>query len=267
MSVHALFVPRTSLMHLLDPRTKVVLWLGLAAPAILTNSILVSLTMFLLIVILAIVGRVSSIYLRNIARTILPVFTPILLIQSLFYPGGKTPVFVILPWLYFRQEGIVFAGILLTRLLAIFGGAYLLTLTTYPSDLMTSMQKMGLPLKVAYPLFSAIQIVPVIESRLQTVKEAQMSRGLRLQNVSLLRKLRNFVPLLTPLLLGAIEEAYRRSIALEARGFSSKTKKTFLRDLRVRPIDIGFLTASLLLIASLSILVLLFVPKPNPWGL
>jgi energy-coupling factor transport system permease protein len=267
VSVHALFVPRTSLMHLLDPRTKVVLWLGLAAPAILTNSILVSLTMFLLIVILAIVGRVSSIYLRNIARTILPVFTPIFLIQSLFYPGGKTPVFVILPWLYFRQEGIVFVGILLTRLLAIFGGAYLLTLTTYPSDLMTSMQKMGLPLRVAYPLFSAIQIVPVIESRLQTVKEAQMSRGLKLQNVSLIRKLRNFVPLLTPLLLGAIEEAYRRSIALEARGFSSKTRKTFLRDLRVRPLDIGFLAGSLIVIVTLSIVVLSFVPKPNPWGL
>lgn len=267
MSVHALFVPRMSIMHQLDPRTKVILWFGIAAPAILTKSILLSLAMFLLIVILAVVGKVSSIYLRNIARTILPVFTPIFLIQSLFYPGGKTPVLVILPWLFFRQEGIVFAAILLTRLLAIFGGAYLLTLTTYPGDLMASMQKMGLPLRVAYPLFSAIQIVPVIESRLQTVKEAQMSRGLRLQKVSPVRKLRNFVPLLTPLLLGAIEEAYRRSIALEARGFSSKTKKTFLRELRVRPLDIGFLAASVMVIASLSIVVLSFTPKPNPWGL
>jgi energy-coupling factor transport system permease protein len=267
VSVQALFVPRTSIMHRLDPRTKVALWIGIAAPAILTNSILLSLAMFLLIVVLAGVGRVSSIYLRNIARTILPVFTPIFLIQSLFYPGGRTPVFVILPWLYFRQEGIVFASILLTRLLAIFGGAYLLTLTTYPGDLMASMQKMGLPLKVAYPLFSAIQIVPVIESRLQTVKEAQMSRGLRLENVNLIRKLRNFIPLLTPLLLGAIEEAYRRSIALEARGFSSKAKKTFLREPRVRPLDIGFLAATLIVIASLSVVVLSFAPKPNPWSL
>jgi len=267
VSVHALFLPRPSVIHRLDPRTKVVLWFGIALPAILTNSILLSLTMFLLIVILAGVGQVASVYLRNIARTILPVFAPIFLIQSLFYPGGKTPVFVILPWLYFRQEGIVFASILLTRLLAIFGGAYLLTLITYPGDLMASMQKMGLPLRVAYPLFSALQIVPVIESRLQTVKEAQMSRGLRLQNVSLIQKLRNFIPLLTPLLLGAIEEAYRRSIALEARGFSSKAKKTFLKELRVSRLDIGFLVATLIVIVFLSTVVLLFAPKPNPWSL
>jgi energy-coupling factor transport system permease protein len=126
---------------------------------------------------------------------------------------------------------------------------------------------MGLPLRVAYPLFSALQIVPVIESRLQTVKEAQMSRGLRLQNVSLIQKLRNFIPLLTPLLLGAIEEAYRRSIALEARGFSSKTKKTFLRELRVRKLDIGFLIATVAVIVFLSAVMLLLAPRPNPWSL
>jgi energy-coupling factor transport system permease protein len=94
-----------------------------------------------------------------------------------------------------------------------------------------------------------------------------MSRGLRLENVNLIRKLRNFIPLLTPLLLGAIEEAYRRSIALEARGFSSKTKKTFLREPRVRRLDIGFLAASLVVIASLCVVVLSLAPKPNPWSL
>ena len=166
MSIKTLFVPRISLLHRLDPRTKLLVWAAIATPALLANSIMVSFSMFILTVALAILGRVSGLYVKNIVKILLPVFVPVFLIQGLFYPGGNTPVVYLLPWLYFRQEGIAFAATLLTRLLAIFGGAYLLNLTTYPSDLMASMQKMGLPLKIAYPLFSALQIVPVLESRL-----------------------------------------------------------------------------------------------------
>ncbi len=267
VSVHVLYAPRSSLVHSLDPRTKLVLWIAIAVPAIFSNSISVSLGMFFLTLVLSILGKVASLYVKNLVRILLPVFVPIFLIQGLFYPDGNTPLFYLLPWLYFKREGIVFASALLTRLLAIFGGAYLLTLTTYPGDLMASMQKSGLPLKVAYPLFSALQIVPVLESRLQSVKEAQMSRGLKLQGIGIPQRIRNFIPLLTPLLLGAIEEAYKRSIALEARGFSSKAKKTFLRDLSIGKLDIGFLTATLIAIAAMSAILLMSVPQPNPWNL
>lgn len=267
MSIRALFVPRSSLMHRLDPRTKLLAWLVIAIPALIANSIMLSLVMFSLTVALAILGKVSEPYVKNLARILIPVFVPIFLIQGLFYPGGNTPVLYLLPWLYFRREGIAFAAVLLTRLLAIFGGAYLLNLTTYPGDLMASMQKMGLPLKIAYPLFSALQIVPMLESRLQVVKEAQMSRGLRLQNVGIAQRLRNFVPLLTPLLLGAIEEAYRRSIALEARGFSSKVKKTFLKDPKITRVDVVFTVLVLLSVGLLSLLTFSIIPRPNLWNL
>jgi len=99
------------------------------------------------------------------------------------------------------------------------------------------------------------------------VKEAQMSRGLRLQNIGLLQRLRNFVPLLTPILLGSIEEAYRRSIALEARGFSSKMKKTFLRDPKIRTTDIALLALVVLIIIALNLLLWSIVPRPNSWNL
>jgi energy-coupling factor transport system permease protein len=267
VSVHALFVPRVSLIHRLDPRTKLIVWIMIATPALIANSILLSLMMFSLTVALAFLAKVPELYVKNITKILLPVFVPIFLIQGLFNPSGRTPILYLLPGLYFRREGIVFAAILLTRLLAIFGGAYLLNLTTYPGDLMASMQKIGLPLKIAYPLFSALQIVPMLESRLQVVEQAQMSRGLKLQKIGIRQRLRNFVPLLTPLLLGAIEEAYRRSIALEARGFSSKVKKTFVRDPRMSKIDVGFLAALLVTVSLLSILVFSIIPNPNPWDI
>lgn len=267
MSIHTLYLPRNSLIHRLDPRTKVAVWLFIAAPAIISNSILISAAMFCITLLLSFIGEVAVPYAKNIAKVTLPVFVPIILIQGLFYPGGRTPILWLTPALSFKVEGIAFAILLVTRLLAIFGGAYLLNLTTYPGDLMASMLKSGLPLNIAYPLFSALQIVPTIESRLQSIIEAQTSRGLKLQKVSLLQKLKNFVPLLTPLLLGAIEEAYRRSIALEARGFSSKVKKTFLRDLKIRPLDIIFITLTVTFVLIVSATIFIATPRPNIWNL
>jgi len=168
VSVRLSFVPRSSPIHTLDPRTKLILWVTVAVPAIVSNSVLVCLAVFSLTVILSAVGKVALPYVKNLAKIIIPVFIPIFLIQGLFNPTGKTPVLFIASWLYFKREGLVFAAVLLARLLAIFGGGYLLTLTTRPGDLMASMQKIGLPLKIAYPLFSAFQIVPMIDSRLQS---------------------------------------------------------------------------------------------------
>ena len=267
MSIRLSFIPRSSLIHRLDPRTKAMLWIAVAAPTLFTNSILLCLAMFSLTVVLAIAGRVGSVYVKSLARIVVPVFIPIYLIQGLFNPSGKTPVLYILDWLYFRREGLVFASILLTRLLAIFGGAYLLTLTTHPGDLMASMQKLGLPLKIAYALFSSLQIVPMIQSRLQSVKEAQTSRGLELEKIGIVKKLKGYIPLVTPLLMGAIMEAYRRAIALEARGFSSKVKKTFLRDVRIRTPDLVFIAITVLTVIVLSLVVVAVVPQPNPWSL
>ena len=267
MSVRLTFVQRSSPIHRLDPRTKLALWITIGVPAVVSNSILVCLAVFSITVILSAVGRVAAVYVKNLVKISLPVFIPIFLIQGLFNPAGKTPVLFILPWVYFKREGLVFAAVLLTRLLAIFGGGYLLTLTTRPGDLMASMQKLGLPLRIAYPLFSAFQIVPTIDSRLQAVKQAQMSRGLQLEGIGIVRRLKTYVPLVTPLLMGAIEEAYRRSIALEARGFSSRAEKTFLRDVRFHNADLGFIAVTVLSVVALSSTIMAVVPQPNPWGL
>ncbi len=132
---------------------------------------------------------------------------------------------------------------------------------------MASMQKLGLPLKIAYPLFSAFQIVPLIDLRLQAVKQAQMSRGLQLEGIGIVRRFKTYVPLVTPLLLGAIEEAYRRSIALEARGFSSKVQKTFLRDIRFHRADLCFIIVAVLAVVVISSTIMAVLPQPNPWGL
>jgi energy-coupling factor transport system permease protein len=267
VSIRISFIPRFSPIHQLDPRTKTLVWVAVALPAIATNSVLVCLGMFSITVVLSIAAKVSSFYVKNLAKIVVPVFIPIFLIQGLFNPSGKTPVLFILPWLYFKREGLVFAAVLLARLLAVFGGGYLLTLTTHPGDLMASMQKLGLPLRIAYPLFSTFQIVPTIDSRLQSVKQAQMSRGLKLENVNILQRLKAYVPLITPLLMGAIEEAYRRSIALEARGFSSKMKKTYLRDVRLRRFDYCFAAMTVLAVILVSSGIMIVIPRLGPWGL
>jgi len=68
----------------------------------------------------------------------------------------------------------------------------------------------------------------------QTVVDAQRSRGLELDKGNLLKRVRNLIPILIPLLLIAI----RRSLELaEARGFPGKEGRTSLFELRFKPVD------------------------------
>jgi energy-coupling factor transport system permease protein len=62
------------------------------------------------------------------------------------------------------------------------------------------------------------------------VLQAQRCRGLELARGGLVRRLRRFVPILVPVLIGALRRADRMAMALELRGFNSgRPRTTYLR--------------------------------------
>jgi len=79
--------------------------------------------------------------------------------------------------------------------------------------------------------------VPTMAVDAQTVVDAQRSRGLELDKGNLLKRVRNYIPILIPLLLIAIRRSLELAEALEARGFPGKEGRTSLFLLRFRPVD------------------------------
>ena len=149
--------------------------------------------------------------------------------QALFQPVGKTVIFQ-LWFLHVTRESLAFAFTNATRIFAMVSSFTLFLLTTHPSELMSDLTRRGLPSQFAYVIISTIQIIPQMRSKAQTIIAAQRSRGLETEG-SFSRRIRALVPLVSPLVFGSLVEVEERAIAIEARGFTERRRKTSLRDI------------------------------------
>jgi energy-coupling factor transport system permease protein len=156
----------------------------------------------------------------------LPIAISVLVINVLFFPGGRD-ILVQLGPVTATREGLVFAIEIVLRLLAISGAISLFYLTTTPAELTTDLERRGVSPRLAFVANASVQSVPAMLERAAAITEAQRARGLDTQG-SVAARVRGIVPIVGPVILGAIGEVEQRTLALEARGFSRPGRRTLL---------------------------------------
>ncbi len=222
-----LYEPRESVFHRLNPLTKLTISIGIIVVALGANIDWVPLALYIgILVPLAFLAHVGRHYVTTSLKLLLPFAISLFLIQSLFFPEGTTILARLGP-LSIKAEGVRFAFASTVRILLLSGALLLTLLTTHPGALMTALTQRGMPPALAYVIVTTLQIVPQMRQRANTIIDAQRSRGLETQG-SILRRVRTLVPLLAPLVLGALVDVEERSLALEARAFSATGTKTSL---------------------------------------
>jgi energy-coupling factor transport system permease protein len=90
---------------------------------------------------------------------------------------------------------------------------------------MIELSRRGLPASIAYGVVAAIQILPQMKARADTISAAQRGRGLNTQ-CRIANRLRGLLPLVSPLIFGALVDSEERAIALQSRAFNSGPKPT-----------------------------------------
>ena len=68
----------------------------------------------------------------------------------------------------------------------------------------------------------------------KVIMDSQKARGIETEG-GLISRMKAFIPIIGPLVLGAISNTEEKSIAMDARAFSAPVKHTFLRELRKTP--------------------------------
>jgi energy-coupling factor transport system permease protein len=224
------FVKRDSILHRLNPLTKLTLVLGLILITFLSPWYWTPEILFLLVVIpLSFLGKVSREFFRAFWRIILPAAAFLFLMQAFFQPVGTQVIFQI--WfLDITKESLLFALRNAMRIIVMVSSFTLFLLTTHPSELMSDLTRRGLPGQFAYVIISTLQIIPQMQAKAQTIIAAQRSRGLDTQS-SYMRRVSSLFPLIGPLVFGSLVEVEERAIAIEARGFTSTHVKTSLREI------------------------------------
>ncbi len=241
--------PRTGSLQRLHPLTKLAAALLLVVAAYTLPGIWPPLAILLLVLALALYGGVARSVTRTMLQIIAPIVLSLFLIQGILFPPiGATPL--PLGPITLTVEGLVFATTQALRLATLSATVLLLLALTHASDLVHALTERGLPRSIGYILLVSLQVVPDMSARASAILDAQRARGLETQGG--LRPLFAIVPLLGPLVVGALVDVQERAMAIESRAYTAPGPKTSLRQLTDTPAQV--VARTLLLLAVLSLI-------------
>ena len=255
------YFPGTSVIHRLDPRTKL-LGVILYIVALFLSKSWISYGVVLCFLIFAI--SVSKIPPKSIVSGMKPlviilVFTGIL---NLFYSDGGV-VLVKLWKLTITTEGLKRAILMTSRILMLISGTFLLTYTTSPISLTDGLESLLGPLKklhvpvheLSMMMCIALRFIPTLIEETDKIMNAQKARGADFETGSIIDRAKALIPVLVPLFISAFRRADELATAMECRcyqGGEGRTKMKLLRYGRNDFFAFGGLAALIAVIAVLA---------------
>lgn len=223
----SLYVDNGSWLCKVHPFTK----LAYIATAISVPLLVGKLSFFAIFIALSLAVLASGRLLKRVVPLIAFSFTiliTIFLIHGLFNQSNRNILFSIGP-LHFYREGLLYALHIGCNVLNMLLSFAILVLSAKPSELVEELEKRGFSRRMGYIITSVLQIVPQMTGTMNTITDAQRSRGLETEG-SLLTRAKAFLPLISPVVMSSLINTRERAVALEVRGFAAKQKKTYLAD-------------------------------------
>ncbi|HHY64699.1 MAG TPA: energy-coupling factor transporter transmembrane protein EcfT [Clostridiaceae bacterium] len=250
------YIPGNSILHRLDPRTKILWTMILMVVTFLIDSWLEYVMMGSLVLLLIIV---SGIPVRQTLKGLKPLlfilaFTAIL---NIFLTGG-TPLVTIGP-VRITYEGVMSAVKLFLRLVMLVITASLMTLTTTPMTMTDGIERLLRPLgkigvpshEIAMMMSIALRFIPTLMEETERIMKAQASRGADFDTGSIFSRIKSFIPVLVPLFVSAFKRADELAEAMESRCYHGGKGRTRLRTIHFTYLDGTVTIAGLLYLALL----------------
>ena len=215
----ALYVAAASPLHRLHPVTKLAGLVGFVVAAFVVDRPLVLLPLAVAVgVLLGPAGGFPNVRRLRVMFVLVFVFTVV--VWSLFYRG----VFA------FTHAGFLYGLSTAIRLDTFLAAGILFLTITRVEEIAYALGRLGVPYPVGFTLTLAFRLVPVFFDAALAVVQAQRCRGMAFDRGGPIARLRRFVPVIVPVLIGALRRADRMAMALELRGFNSgRPRTTYLR--------------------------------------
>jgi energy-coupling factor transport system permease protein len=121
-------------------------------------------------------------------------------------------------------------------------------LTTSPDHLSLALEETHVPYEFTFAFTTAVRFVPVLAEEAQTIMDAQKARGLELERGNFLKRVRNYIPILIPLIVSAIRRSLELAEAMESRAWGVTPKRTNLYVLKMKLGDAVLLALSIVLL-------------------
>ena len=225
---------RGSVVHRLDPRTKILGFLVLSALPFVFNSPLYVAAVSLGVIGLGAVARSLENYFR--IRHLLVLFVVVTFRAWQVSLKGPTVVGHLGP-LTLTREALLYglaAGIRVSTVVMV---GLLFISTTKVEELLHGLIRLGMPYRIGFVISMTTRLIPTLALTVTTIVQAQVARGLDLEGRNPLRRVQRLAPVAIPFLVSTIRHASMLSLALEAKGFRPDMKRTYLIELRMTARD------------------------------
>ena len=231
----SMFEPGSSFFHRMDGAVKLVLFVVWTIVAFMFMDLRVFAVMLAAGTAMLIYSRVpfrkmAFLFGLMILFSILnAVF--ILLITPTFgtrLTGTDTPVIPI-GYAVINQETLFYVLTLSAKYLTLLPITLLCLFTTMPSAFAASLNRVGVPYKIAYSVSIALRYIPDLVAEFRSTLHSMEARGMGIsrEDGSLATRLKNLSAVVVPVLQSALHRIDSVTNAMELRGFGTGSKRTW----------------------------------------
>ena len=231
------YIPGNSIVHRLDPRSKLVAMILLIIIVFWANNPITNVILFAATGIFVALSEVPLSFFIKGLKSMFFLITFTTLFQLFFISGGQ--VLFEMGFIKITTQGIEQAGIIFCRFVLIIFFSTLLTLTTMPLSLATAVESLLGPLKrfkvpvheIGLMLSMSLRFVPTLMDDTIRIMNAQKARGVDFGEGNVIQKVKAMIPILIPLFATSLKRADSLATAMEARGYQGGNGRSQYRQL------------------------------------
>ncbi len=245
----------SSVIHRLDPRVKFFFVCVLFVSAILFSKLPPLILLFFVPLPFVLAAGVQREWLRSMRGALF--FAVIIFLFNFVFTYFYTQ------YPQFPSASLVERSLAMTlRFLVLVESFSVFFLTTSPDHLGLALEQSHVPYEFCFAFTTAVRFVPVLAEEAQTIMDAQKARGLELERGNFLKRVRNYIPILIPLIVGAIRRSLELAETMESRAWGASKKRTNLYVLKLKNTDYLLASVSILMLVF-SIYIWLYIPIPS----
>jgi len=230
------YFPGNTVVHRLDPRTKLVMTIVYIAALFIAEG---AISYGLVFLFLCTAVFLSKIRVSALFKGLKPLLIIILLTAfiNLFYTQGDVLVSF---WIFtITKQGVANAFFMVTRIMMLIAGTFLLTYTTSPISLTDGLELLLNPLKkIKLPVHEltmmmciALRFIPTLIEETDKIMSAQKARGADFESGNLLQRAKALIPILVPLFISSFGRADDLATAMECRCYRGGVGRTRMKQL------------------------------------
>lgn len=252
------YIEGNSILHKCDPRVKFILLIILIFSLFLLDLKIAFIGYSILILTIIYISKIPFKSMINSLKPIYWIMILTLISNPFFHEGA-----VIFSYSFFTitKEGIIIGLTMTYRLILLIILSSFLTLTTKTITMADAIEDLLKPLKffkvnphtIAIIISLGLRFVPTTIREFNQITKAQKSRGIDFENGNLIKKIKNFIPIIFPLILITFQRADELSMAMEARCYTENKIRSKRNKLKITSTDY-----KITLCASIFILTLIF---------